>query len=279
MSTSSEPDLTALATGLARSLVEGRCGPGVVAIPFAGQGPVLFTPLDGRHPLELLLGEVAPATWEAVAIVACGTVVAAGGPGPGSPRIGSRVAAASAAARRGPEVSVVVDGRGRRLAAATGGEGLVPDAARRFLGRGTPPPQDPVTAWWAVEWLRDVVQLLAERPRPCGLADLVAAHPGVAGDELPHTASSLVRFLVDRGWDHARRTGWEGVRTSLAEGLLDDPSIPPQLAAWFDAGSFSRYALAVRPRPGDLLDVLVPRLDPQVAGALSQILTSWAVTS
>ena len=272
-----EPDLSRLAADLARSLFEGRCRPGLVAILSAGQGRVLFTPFDGRHPLELLLGNRAPDTWEAVAVVASGTVMARGRCSDAAPRAGSRVAAVSVTARRGPEISLVVDERCRPVAAATVGEGLVPDAARRFLGLASPPAEEPVTVWWAVDWLRDVAELLASGTERYGLADLVAAHPAVARDELPEGTSSLVRFLVERGWDHAQLTGWEGVRTSLAAGLLSDGSVPAELAAWFDAGSFSRYALAVRPWPGELLDVLGPGLDPVVSRALSQILTAWTV--
>lgn len=50
-----------------------------------------------------------------------------------------------------------------------------------------------------------------------------------------------------------RHPGWDRIRRLVACGRLPDPSVAPEDAAWFEEGSFSRWALADRPSLPSLL--------------------------
>lgn len=280
MFTSSELDR--FATGLARAVVEGRHGPLVAGLPPAG-GPPALLPLDGRHPLEVLWHRQEPG-WAAVVVVATGRVAAGAGAAPagGEPITAAlaspgAVVVASATSRRGLDRSLVLDGTGRVVLERAGAEGLVPDAARRVLGRDTPPPGQPVTAWWATEWLTEVIAAAVGGAPLRSLADVVARHPAVDDEELAGSDADVVAFTIERGWDHAHLTGWDGVRRSVAGGLLRDPSCPAALAGWYDAGSFSRYAQASRPSARRLLDGVAPLLPGHTRAAVERVLVAWGL--
>jgi hypothetical protein len=264
------PALVPLAEQLAHLVRLGRLGPAVVGVPAPGTGPPEVRPLGDDHPADALAGRRAPRWWEAVAVVATGT---AAGPGP----VRRRVVVATATSRAGDDHSLVVDRRGRPVVSGPGVEGLVPDAARRFLGVATPPPAVPVTHWWAAEWLIDVAGLATLALRPLTLAQVVACHPAMEPDEALDPGGDVLALTVQRGWDHAHLTGWDGVRSSVADGLLTDGACPAPLARWFDAGSFCRHALAHRPDPRLLLDHLAPVLAPGVAPAVGSVLDRWRI--
>lgn len=282
MSTSPDPATPGgpcrLAARLARSVLEGTGQPVLAGVPEPGLGSPVVAPLGDRHPLELLLGARAPDHWEAVIVVAAGSVragVLAGGD--------TEVVVATVTGRSGPDRSVVLDHQGRCVVAAVDAEGLIPDAARRFMARPTPPPDHPVTAWWAGEWLAEVADLVADMagaspsPSGCPLEAVVACHPAVDEGEVRAMRGTpeLVGFLVERGFDHAHLTGWDGVRQSVAAGLIHQAACPAPLAQWFDAGSFSRYATALRPPPEELLRAIEQDLGPATASAVERILGAW----
>jgi hypothetical protein len=263
-----------LAVDLARSVHQGRFGPSVVGV--VDDAPPIVVPLGESHPLEWLLGFDAPSWWRAVAVVARGTVVARSGlSGAAGPAAGAAVVAATVIARDGGESSTVLDGEGRDAVGAAGAEGLVPDAARRSLGRPTPDPEGSVIGWWATEWLAEVARLVRSHPGCWTWHDVAAVHPALAEDELPERTVDLVDLVIERGRDHARLTGWEGVRASLAAGLLADPVCPAGLAGWFDAGSFSRFADAARPSPLQLRSMLAAQLSAASLAALDRVLWAW----
>lgn len=276
MSTSPDPatpvDPCCFAARLARSVLEGTGQPVVAGVPGPGLGSPVVTLLEDRHPLELLLGARAPDHWEAVIVVAAGSVL----PGllPGGD---TEVVVATVTRRSGPDRSLVLDHHGRCVVAAVDPEGLVPDAARRAMGRPTPPPDLPVTDWWAGEWLTEVADMVRSSPSGCALDTVVACHPAVDDSEVRALRGTpeLVGFLVERGFDHAHLTGWDGVRASVAAGLIEEVACSAPLAQWFDAGAFSRYVAAVRPRPEQLLRALQPDLGPTTAAAIERILGAW----
>lgn len=265
-------DPVRLATDLARGVLAGTRTPLVAGVPEPGAGPPVVSVLDGRHPLEVLWGLRAPSTWRALVVVATGSVVAAAD-GSG----GTRVVAASVTSRSGPDRSLVLDERGRALLEPSVVEGLVPDACRRALGRPAAPPVEPVSLWWAREWLDEVRSLVRAGPTPPPVAEVAACHPAVAPEEVAAPGPELLPWLVQRGRDHAHLTGWDGVRRSVASGIVASASCPPALAAWFDAGSFSRFESAVRPQPLDRVAELRRLLDPAGADLVAGALGAWVV--
>jgi hypothetical protein len=254
-----------LAARLATLLHEGRLEPLVLGWPAPGGATPAVLPLAGRHPLEVLWGLTAPSAWLGVAVLASGSLVA------GRDR---RVAVATVATRSGHDASVVLDRRGRHLVDEPA-VGLVPDALHRVLDRPTPPPSEPVTVWWAMEWLDDLADLLTSSAGRPTLEAVVACHPAVDPDEIVGS-EALLAWFVERGLDHAHLTGWDGVRQGIAQGVIGAGVCPAELADWFDSGSFSRFARAVRAEPRTRLDELADRLGPALTGAIGEVLHAWS---
>jgi hypothetical protein len=207
---------------LAESLISSLAGGGdsaLVHVIARDEGPdVGILPLDGAAPAELLLGAVAPAEWAALGCATRGRAGPLTGHGPSSTA----------------EVVVLVPRVGHVLGRVRhGGQihteapeyGLTLDCLQRALGLPTAPPQVSSAHWMATAWLEAVLR----SPDPAGSAG--ALH---AGEEW----SSL---------------SWERIRQLVASGHFPDPAVAPEDAAWFDAGSFSRWALAGRPSLPSLL--------------------------
>jgi hypothetical protein len=152
---------------------------------------------------------------------------------------------------------------------------LVPDAARRLLGRPTPPPEQPATAWWATEWLCEVARCLVLADASSDLGAVASLHPAVDPQDAQGATADIVDRVVEQGWDQAASTGWDGVRCSVAAGLLHDPWCRAELAEWYDAGSYCRFAGANRPSAAALLAALRPLLPADVAEAVHRILSRW----
>lgn len=262
------PSVPALAARLARLLATGQGEPALVGVRDAGLGPPVVLPLHDRHPLEVLLGQRAPQRWQAVVVIASGTATTGCGH--------RRVVVASITSRQGDDRCLLFDSEGAVLLEAATGEGLIADAAQRFLDRPTAPPADPVWTWWAGAWLREVAEA---GTAPMSLSQVASCHPAVDAEEVVAVVdggADLVDFLIQRGLDHAHLTGWDGVRRTVASGLLDDPDCSAALACWFDAGAFCRYSGAVRPPLPALLDALAPVLPPEVRAQVRSVLDGWA---
>jgi hypothetical protein len=241
-------------------------------------GELATRPLDGAHPLDALLGFVAPPEWAALGVAAPGTGHALDGDRPPE-----RVHVTMLIARSGASAGVLRRGdRATRLGDPP--QGLVADACRRALGLPTAPPPATTVGLWTRWWLDRLVQASAERapgaPVP-GWADAVALHPATfvpePGEPAPEaaTVASATLGLADRwGWGRLR------ARPEVAD-LLPGPmpaALTPEVAAWMDDGMFARWFLAALPPPDDLLDAcwgLLPepvaaRVAATVAGAQSE---------
>lgn len=217
-----EPDLHACLCLLAETLVSSLADGGdsvLVHVIAREAGPeVGILPLDGAAPAELLLGADAPAEWSALGCATRGRARPLSGHGPSSTA----------------EVVVLVPRVGKIVGRMRhGGElitdapayGLTVDCLQRALGLPTAPPQVPSAHWMAATWLEAVLR---------------SPDPG-------ETAAMLPAGLE---WDSL---GWERIRQLVACGRLPDPAVAPEDAAWFDEGSFSRWALAGRPSLPSLL--------------------------
>jgi hypothetical protein len=193
----------------------------------------------GRHPLDELMGFVAPDEWAAIGAICHGWATRDLGTRPSRAADRVRVRSAHVVTRDGTEVG------GFRLC----GEqlvlqelvvGMVPDVLRRCLGLPTPPPDFPAAELSAADWLD-------------ALADEPAAAPPVA------------------------YASWEAARWDVVTGRRRVPDLSASLAAWMDAGVFARWMAATYPRTTDHLATVRRVLPPAAYAAAQRQLRDWGL--
>jgi len=122
--------------------------------------------------------------------------------------------------------------------------GRVPDACRRVLGLGTPPPTVPVAELWSTCWLERVLTAALARPGALTWGEIAALRPATELDGLD----------------------WGAIRH--VAGRNDEPAfgVRPEAAAWMDDGMFSREILSRQPP----LSWLIAELEPVLPDPLRQ---------
>ena len=214
----------------------------------------------GEHPVDALLGFTAPRQWSAVGTV----TTACAGPVDGPVGQQRPVRLTFLLGRTGEPASVLApigrpaEAGPHRPSPATG---RLVDACARALGRRTPPPQAGPGAWFEAVWLdRVVARALLEPGRAWAWADVAELHPLAESGPVPK--ADLLRRRTQRssgGWEALRRRVAAGRGGSLAT------SLTPRWAAWFDEGSFARFAQAEAAPVDLLLDDLAALLGDELA--------------
>ena len=197
----------------------------------------------GQHPLDALIGFVAPEGWDAFGALGHGWAAALGRDRPSKAPDRRRVRSFHVCARDGSEVGGF-HVRATSLEIHDGREavGMVPDATRRCVGLPTPPPASPVAEVTAVEWL-------------CALADA----PGrLALPPDPYES-----------WADLR---WEVIaRNRIVPGLT------PVDAAWMDDGIFSRFLAGTDPALDDALARARRAVGPAGVTEITSVLHDWGL--
>lgn len=148
------------------------------------------------------------------------------------------------------------------------------DAMRRALGVVTPLPIDGTAWYWLMFWFEEL------RACPAASIDVLEAarwHPGIEPDEIHDHDDPLevVDFCLDRLYEHARASGWDELRASAIAGHPTMGDCAPDLASWFDTGSFSRELAHRLGSPTITLQELaassVP-LEPEACAMLAQMI-------
>jgi hypothetical protein len=226
----------------------------------------------GEHPLDHLLGFVAPPAWSALGLICFGWASPPSDDGGGRP--------SEHPERRRVRVVSLLDRSGDERATATlddgtvvdePGSGTVSDALRRCLGLATPAPPVASGELFAARWL----QAIAASDRRLTWSEAALLHPAMQlraatgfrpqPEELVHTGRSLARTL-----------SWGELRLRAAAGQVDDGvSVPPDLAAWMDDGMFARWVLAGLPPFPPLLRRCARVLAPEVLRRLRRALRGW----
>jgi hypothetical protein len=233
----------------------------------------MWTPLDGAHPLELLLGFRAPLHWRALGVSCRGRShpLDEHGERARDDQAGAPVTVTMLVDRRGAAASVVRTGPtvtpmpGRT-------DGAVADACRRALDLPTAPPPPSTLGLWTLAWLDRVVDTASRAdathrlqtwPRVAELhpatGPLGGSSSGMAGP------APLARAAV------ALAEAWPWARLREQAGAAGTPGPPPspQLSAWMDEGMWARWLLSRLPAADDLLAavrvLLPPRLGEDVA--------------
>jgi hypothetical protein len=229
-----------------------------------------FRPLDGEHPVDVLLGWHAPADVDALGVAVCGTARTLDGND--DPRAG-RVRIVQLHARDGRAAS-----RMRRVGSdppqvlETGvAEGDVADCLRRALGLPTPAaPCSPLT-WWAIEWLDAVLDAVCGDPGRAWTWDHVSALHRCSGPLPPDRPAALVEQVAEAG----AALDWPAVRRRAAAGEEPHCPIGPQVAGWMDDGMFARWLVGSLPEPVDVVIDLVDLLPAPVTRGVVEALQAW----
>lgn len=241
-----------------------------------------FRTLDeGQHPLELLLGFVAPPAWTAMGVVCFGWAA------PGDDVDAARHRASGRRPSRHPErmrvrVTSIVDRRGRERATAQledgtvidePGSGTVSDALRRCLRVPTDPPPVGSQELFAAVWLAD----LAASGRALSWTEAALRHPAMRVLERGYPRPQPEELIASGRALH-RTMSWEKLRQRAADGRFDaGADIDAALAAWMDAGMFARWVLGgLTPLPRLLADCAAV-VSPDVLRRVRRALRAWNI--
>jgi len=238
-----------------------------------------WLPLDGAHPLDLLVGERVPDDWAAIGVAATGRAHRLGGDA-GAPvpvrsvhlvgRDGSW--AIRCAPRNG------AGGPGTAAACGTAADrgrpvGRIDDACRLALGLATAPPAGDTSALWSLQWLDAIVTAAATGP-PGSLrrwGDVAALHPAVAALRPDHPGDLELVELVALAGQLAAWRDWPVLRRSCAAGTWRCEHLGAELAAWLDDGAFSRWLLGAYPDLDDLLAAVAATVPDDLADAVAAV--------
>jgi hypothetical protein len=144
----------------------------------------------------------------------------------------------------------------------------------------TTPPERSTIELWALVWLDRVVSARAADEATGPLpqwADIAACHPAVAvllsddqewGAEAAQNLGRLGSLLADV---HS----WPVLRAACSAGEWPVDDIPPDVAAWLDDGSFSRWVLGGYAPVGELAATVRQALAPSTAKRVAAALQAW----
>ena len=259
-----------------------------------------WSPLDGAHPLDLLLGFVAPPHWRALGVSCVGLsrrldrgagggggVSGAGGAGCDLPHVVFDAAAeptpvaVTVLLDRSGDVAAVIRQADRVTAMREAPEGVVADACRRALGLPTAPAPPSTLGLWTLTWLDRVVEAAGHAPAGAGLRSWSAiarlhAAAGPPGDE-PLTVLDPASLA---GAAAALAQTWPWSRLRADPSVLDVAGPPPaaNLAAWMDDGMWARWLLARLPAPDDLMAAVRALLPAALAEGVEVVArAAWPV--
>ncbi|MEZ5228307.1 MAG: hypothetical protein R2710_17035 [Acidimicrobiales bacterium] len=121
------------------------------------------------------------------------------------------------------------------------GDDPVVDVLRRCFGLPTVPSLHGPCWYWLAVWLHDLAARSANEV--IDVIDAARWHPGIDPDEIDDDddPAEVARLSLDRLYEHARATGWSGIREGAMHGWLDLGRCSPSLARWLDDPSFARF--------------------------------------
>ncbi|MGN6696143.1 MAG: hypothetical protein ACTHN0_18330 [Aquihabitans sp.] len=229
------------------------------------------------HPMEPLVGFVAPPTWDAIGLVSTGQLRNIADPaGPAAASLSTVLLH-----RNGTAASVITAEGGETRRLDDPPEGLVPDVLNRVLQRPTPPPDGPTGALVELTWLDRVASgLLHQRSRSRSWRWLADRHPLRGGGAVPapdELAARTAAYSAERTWAGLRLLALTDDLPAVRWGPPGGTTAPA--CTWFDDGSLSRWLLSRLPPAEalvpDLLAVLPRHTGADLLAALSEVDGTW----
>ncbi|MCU1371253.1 MAG: hypothetical protein JWO77_2447 [Ilumatobacteraceae bacterium] len=233
------------------------------------------------HPIEPLVGFVAPAEWHAVGLTSSGRLHHLDRPGQEAERALSTVLLG----RDGGAASIIGSPGRRTRTLHEPPVGLIPDVLNRVLGRPTPPPDAPTGQFVELTWLdRVATGLLQQRSRVRSWRWLADRHPLRGGGPVPAPEDLAARTAA-----YSEERTWAGLRSlAVAQELPAARRGPPggssaPACTWFDDGSLSRWLLSRLPPAEalvpDLVSVLPHHVGADLLTALGEVDGPWSASS
>lgn len=228
--------------------------------------------LDGRHPAEVLVGTVAPEHWLAMGVATGGRAYSLDDPGRGRGGTSRRIVSVVLVHRRGSVVSrLLLDGE---VSSSAPAYGVVLDCLQRALWLDTAAPAVPTGGLFATYWLESALHLVAEQGGQVSWPEVCSQHPAARLLDDDYRIASTGE-LVAAAAALQRVCDWERLRWLVIEGSWEERTLTPTEAAWFDAGSFSRWVLTEHPPPdvlvGEIRHLAPPRIARQCFTALRRM--------
>jgi hypothetical protein len=261
---------------------------------------LVWVPLGGAHPLELLLRFVAPVHWTAIGVAGAGSAHTLDASGrPRGPEL-AQVFVTVLVHRSGAAATLMRQGDGSLDAISEPPEGTVADACRRALGLPTAAPPASTTCLWSLCWLDRLVDAAGAGPgprsplragpgprstvrdwqsgarlHPAGgpgprstLRDwqsVASLHPAAGPAPLPSDPPALARACK------VLAAAWPWSRLRAHPEAVDPPGLEasPDLAQWMDDGMWARWLLSAFPSRDDLLDSVHNLFPPELAHAIA----------
>lgn len=290
MATSSSPALTTEPPSLARiaNLVHAATTDDpVTRVVYVEQQPEAESfdlgfwdvPMLPGHPVEPLVGFVAPPSWDAIGLISSGRLRHLDRPDDEPERTLSTVllgrdgTSASVIGRAGVEPRVLDEPP----------EGLVPDVLNRVLGRPTPPPEEPTGRLVDLTWLDQLAGgLIGGRNRVRSWRWLADRHPLRGGGPVPdpeELAARTAAYSQERSWAGLRLLAVTEDLPAVRWGPPGGTTVPG--STWFDDGSVARWLLSKLPPAEtlvpDLLSVLPNHVGADLVTALGEV-DPWPAT-
>lgn len=229
------------------------------------------------HPVDPLIGWIAPSSWDAVGLISSGRLRHLDQPD----RAPERTLSTFLLGRDGTSASAIgpVGGEPRLLEEPP--TGLVPDVLKRVLGLPTPAPEDRTGAFADLTWLDELASgVLGARNRIRAWRWLADRHPLRGTGPTPSPEELAARTAA-----YSEERSWAGLR--LLAVTQDLPAVrfgPPGGSRlpgceWFDDGSLSRWLLSRLPPAEalvpDLLSVLPHHVGADLLTALGEVDGTW----
>ncbi len=279
-----EPSLARTASILHRSATDGP----VARVVYVQTNPVEETldlgfwdvPPGPGHPVEPLVGFVAPQTWSAIGLISSGRLRHLDRPSEDPHAVQSTVLLH----RDGTAAGIIGAGDGAEVVLEEPPQGLVADVLNRVLGLPTPPPDAPTGAVVELTWLdRIAAGLLHQRGRGRSWRWLADRHPLRGGGPVPSPEELAARTAA-----YSEERTWAGLRLlAVTQDLPAARCGPPggttaPACTWFDDGSLARWLLSRLPPAEalvpDLLSVVPSHVGADLLEALGAVDGTWPPT-
>ena len=233
--------------------------------------------LDAAHPLDLLLGFVAPHHWRAVGVSCTGTAHRLEGSASGPDAV-----MVTALVDRSGDVASVIRQAGEVTVMTGPLEGTVADACRRAVGVPTAPPPPSTLELWTLTWLDRVVELAGQGAVGASTSSwgsIARLHAAAGPPDDDPLASLDPAGLATAAAAFARAWPWARLRADPS--VLDVPGSPPiaRLAGWMDDGMWARWLLGLLPAPDDLMAAVHALLPPALAEGVETVVRATWPTS
>lgn len=244
--------------------------------------------LHGEHPGPVLLGFTAPDAWSVLGVSSIGwslppervgeadldrNAFVGGRPSEAADRV--RVRSTVLVDRAGTISGCLTVDDGETIVSAPS-HGAMVDVLLRAMRCPTPPPAVSTTELFALAWLSEISAVGAVERRPLTWAAAARLHPGMrmlASDGMRLAADDVER--VGRALGNV--CGWDVLRWQVVEQGSGIAGCSRAEAAWFDDGSFARWAVSSYPPLPALVAEASRALVPSAVRRLRKVLRGWSL--